>query len=514
MKPILLDGESLTPDLAIQVSKGNISIGLCPEAEEKVQQSRTVIEEIVESGTITYGVNTGFGHLCNTAIDSDSLRELQTNLVRSHACGVGASMHPEEVLLMMVMRANSLAKGYSGIRVNSLKMLIDCINSGFVPKVPRIGSLGASGDLAPLAHVALGLLGEGDAHIRSKRSQRHGDFEGWRLTQASGALKLSGIKPLILEAKEGLSLINGTSQMCAWLTLTLQNVQRLTHASDAALATSIEAMKASIAPFNRLLHEARPHIGQKQCADRVRHHLRESDILISHENCDRVQDAYAFRCAPQVHGAIFEQFQRIKELLQIEINSATDNPLVLISPEEKSVISGGQFHGEILALTADNTALSLHELASISERRIDGLLGHQNSTLPSFLAVQPGLESGLMILQYVSAAVLSELRILATPATASNIPVSAGQEDHVSMGATACWKSLCASTLCAKVIAAELISACAALDLIPESPGLGVKKIHEFVRFHVKEHTHDRPLGDDIETIASLILEDDFFCSL
>jgi len=514
MESFSLDGASFKPELAIQVAKGNIRVQLCPDAAKLVHRSRQVIERIVESGTITYGVNTGFGHLCNTAINSRSLKELQTNLVRSHACGLGESMHPEQVLMMMVMRANSLAKGYSGIRVQSLEQLIDCINSGIAPDVPRIGSLGASGDLAPLAHIALGLMGEGEAHIRSSSSQLHGNFVGWRKTDASVALKLAEIKPLVLEAKEGLSLINGTSQMCCWLTLTSQNVENLKFASDAALATSIEAMKASIAPFNRLLHEARPHPGQKECAERIRYHLRDSEILKSHENCDRVQDAYAFRCAPQVHGAIFEQFNRIKEVLDIEINSATDNPLVLISEEKEIVISGGQFHGEILALTADNTALSIHELASISERRIDGLLGHRNNTLPAFLAVEPGLESGLMILQYVSAAVLSELRILATPATASNIPVSDGQEDHVSMGATACWKSLCASTLCAKVIAAELISACAALDLIPETPGTGVKEVHDYIRTHVKKHTADRPLGVDIEKIAHLILTDDFFINL
>ncbi len=503
---IEIDGGSLSLENAISAARGDLVLSLSNGARERVDEARLFIESIIDDGVSTYGVNTGFGDLCNTPISDDSLEDLQVNLVRSHACGLGDPMHPEDVMLMMAFRANSLASGHSGIRSGVIDTLLTCISEGIAPRVPRIGSLGASGDLAPLAHVALGLIGEGEAYIRMDSDRSHGEFDGWRRTKMDGAMALSGIQPVRLLAKEGLSLINGTSQMCAWLSLSLIASENLTIAADAALATSIEAVKGSEKPFHPGIHAARPHTGQSESASRVRNHLEGSQNIASHADCEKVQDAYAFRCGAQVHGPVIERLSNTRRILEIEINSATDNPLVVGEGEQREVISGGNFHGEILALAADDMALCMHEIASISERRIDGVLDSSSSGLPPFLATEPGVENGMMILQYSSAAVLAEMRIYTTPATANNIPVSAGQEDHVSMGATAAWSALNNARLCAKIIAAELIVGCAAIDLIPEKPGLGVAKVHAWIRDMVPPMEGDRPLGEEIELVASALL--------
>ena len=454
---IHLDGSSLTSQDVISIINGNSQIELSENARPKVEKSREAVDEIVKSGRPAYGINTGFGDLVSVAISSEDLTTLQENLVRSHACGMGESMDPAHVLGMMAIRANSLLVGNSGIRWSTIQTLVSMIQARIAPVVPRIGSLGASGDLAPLSHMSLGLMGEGMVDVNTGNS--------WVRMDASKALSDAGIEPTKLAAKEGLSLINGTSQMCVWLCIAYEKISSLISASEVALALSIEASHASAAPFDERIHSVRPHKGQLQTASRIRYLLSESSNMESHADCEKVQDAYSFRCSPQVIGAVRDVLENVNDTLSIELNSVTDNPLIFVSDESVDVVSGGNFHGEILGMRADSAHLAIHELASISERRIAKLLDPSTTGLPAFLAEDPGLNSGLMILQYSAAAAISEIRATLGPATATNIVVSGQQEDHVSMGATACWLLVQSISNAASVIAAEMISASIALDL-------------------------------------------------
>jgi histidine ammonia-lyase len=505
-----IDGETLSHADVIALAKGLKKAVLPDSARERVQAARETVLGIIERGEVAYGINTGFGALATVHIGGEDLATLQSNLIRSHACGLGEDMHPDDVLAMMIIRANSLAKGHSGIRPEVIDMLIGCVHGGIVPRIPRIGSLGASGDLAPLAHLSLGLMGEGEGYIRSNSDQRLGAFEGWRLTQMSGALKMSGLEPLVLQAKEGLSLINGTTQMCAWLARSGVELDHLLWAADAALAASVEALHASHSPFDDRLHKARNQPGQRAMALRMRSLLDGGDINAAHADCDKVQDAYSLRCAPQVHGPAREGYAELIVTLTIELNSATDNPLIFPDPSNPGpheVVSGGNFHGQVLGLAADRMALICHELATISERRTYQLLDPQWSGLPAFLAKDSGLESGLMIVQYVAAAAIAEMHVAANPATLCNVTVSNNKEDHVSMGATACHKLIVQSQNLARVIAVELICAVEALGYSKHAPGSGVQTIITWVRAHVEPLSGDRPMAADIQNLADALIE-------
>ena len=466
-----------------------------------MSQSRRVVEEIVNSNQVVYGINTGFGAMSSVKIDETELAKLQTNLIRSHACGVGENMDPEHVLLMMVYRANSLSKGVSGIRPEVVKLLIDMINLGIAPIIPRIGSLGASGDLAPLSHMALGLIGEGSCLVR--------DRSGWKEYPTSEALIENNLKPVKLQAKEGLTLIKGTSQMCTYLSLTLLNLERLLLFADASAACSLEAIRGSHSPFDPRIHNSRPQRGQLISASRIAGFLHDSQVKLSHEDCDRVQDAYCFRCVPQVHGPVIDIAIETRRLLEIEINSATDNPLVFYGENGSEIISGGNFHGQNLALASDAIAVACHELASIAERRINQILDPNWGGQSAFLAIDEGLESGYMIVQYVAAACIAELHLLSNPVTTSNVPVSMGKEDHVSMGATGTFRSLKSTTLLSQVIANELVCSIESLDRLEIQPGNGVVKLKNWVRNFVAPFAGDRVMSLECQTLANSILSVD-----
>ena len=498
MTVVEIDGHSLTIEGAISVANGHNTAVLTKSARRRMEKSRRGVEQIIESDEVVYGINTGFGAMSSVRIAGDDLVQLQTNLIKSHACGVGDLMDPEHVLLMMVLRANSLAKGVSGIRPKVVELLLGMVNNGIAPVIPRIGSLGASGDLAPLSHMSLAILGEGESMVRKE--------SGWVTMPSNDALHSVGLEPTGLAAKEGLSLINGTSQMCAYLALTILNLEKLVFAADSSAATSLEAIKGSHSPFDARIHDNRPQIGQSISAARIAGLLRGSEIKISHVDCHRVQDAYCFRCAPQVHGPVIDLLTETRRMLEIEINSATDNPLVFVDGEDVDVISGGNFHGQNIALASDSIAIACHELASISERRINQVLDPKWSGQIPFLAHNEGLESGYMIIQYVAAACIAELHLLANPVTTSNVAVSMGKEDHVSMGATGTFRSLQSTELLSQVLANELICAAEALDRIPHKPGEGVAEIHLWVRKYVDQYDGDSVMSKECTTLSNQLL--------
>ena len=496
---IALDGHTLTSSEVLRIASGDATVSLSSNALPRVNAARSVVERILSNDETVYGINTGFGALVHQRISSEDLSQLQTNLVRSHATAIGELMSKEAVRAMMAVRINSLAKGNSGVHPDVLNQLIHFLNFDIVPAIPRIGSLGASGDLAPLSHMALSLIGEGEVLK-----------EGGGVEPTSIQLSKHGLIPLELRAKDGLSLINGTSQMCSYLSMAEQRIADLLVYADLALCTSIEARKASVKPSDSRVHDARPHPGQLLVSQRIRQILHASPIMDSHADCDQVQDAYSFRCAPQVHGAIYERFMALQSTLNIELNSATDNPLVfpdLSNPGPHEVVSQGNFHGEVLALTADSMTAALFELGSISERRIDQLLDPARSKLPAFLAKDSGLESGLMIVQYVAGASLSELHGHAAPRTIFSTSTSAGQEDHVSMGATACWNLLQATKRIAEVLACELVVACEALEFNTTEPSKHVTALKQRVRSIVSPLEGDRSTSAEIIAVSNQLLD-------
>lgn len=452
---MILDGNTLSPAEIVAIANGSALLEVSQDSWDRIIKSRKIVDDIVASGQVVYGINTGFGSLVNTIIDSEKLQELQINLIRSHATGLGERMDKTSVRTMMVARINSFAKGYSGVHPNVVQQLIDYVNLDITPYVPRIGSLGASGDLAPLSHMALTLIGEG--HIVG---------EDGSLLETKEVLTEKGLIPVELNAKDGLSLINGTSQMLSYSIISLTMLNTLLPIADVIYCASLDGFKGSISPVDERVHSIRPHPGQQLVAKRIREIMENSEILSSHTECEKVQDPYSFRCAPQVHGAVYEALIAMQSTVQIETNSTTDNPLVFPGENGKSpkIISQGNFHGEILALCADRMALSIFELASISERRMDQLLDSSKSNLPPFLAKNSGLESGYMIVQYSAGAALAELRGHANPRTAFSTSTSAGQEDHVSMGATACWNLYQACIRLSEVLACELLIASEAIS--------------------------------------------------
>ena len=485
-KPIVVDGRSLTIEDVERVAYGDRCV-LSARARAAVHASRKTVEGAMRGGRQVYGVNTGFGHLANVRIPKERLAELQVNLIRSHAAGTGHPLAREVVRAILVLRANCLARGHSGLRLATLQTMLDFLAADIVPVVPEKGSVGASGDLAPLAHVALALIGEGEVIHHGRR------------TTAERALRRARLAPVALVPKEGIALINGTQVMTAIGALALLRAERLAVAADVIGAMTLEALKGSHRAFDARIHAARPQRGQGTSAANLRRVLRDSPIEASHRDCGKVQDAYSLRCMPQVHGAARDGFRHVREILAIEINASTDNPMVFA--ERGDLVSGGNFHGQPVALALDHLAIAACSLASISERRIERLVNPVLSDLPAFLAEDAGLNSGFMMAHVTAAALVSENKVLAHPASVDTIPTSAGKEDHVSMGVHAARKAEEIIGNAETVLAIEALAAAQALDfLAPLRPGRGVRAAHRAFRRLVPRMRRDRVLAGDIET--------------
>ena len=494
-----LRGQRLTLEQIAAVASGQEQVVLSAEARARSEASRAVVEKIVAENRAVYGVNTGFGKLSDVRIDRDKLSELQLNLVRSHSCGLGNPLSEAESRAMLLLRANVLACGLSGARPVVADTLVSMLAQGVTPVIPEKGSVGASGDLAPLAHLALAAIGEGEAF-----------YKGERLAGGE-ALKRAGIEPLQLEVKEGLALLNGTQAMGAVGALALLRAERVTHLADVAGAMSLEALKGTPVAFDERIHAARPHAGQIAVASHLRALLAGSEIRQSHlENDPRVQDAYSLRCMPQVHGAVRDALKHARGIVETETGSATDNPLVF--SETGDVLSGGNFHGAPLAMVFDYAAIALTDLMSITERRIDRLVNPDaNENLPAFLTRQPGTSSGFMMLQVTAVALLSEAKILAHPASVDNVPTDGGKEDHVSMGMTGATKLRAIVDIAEAATAIELITAAEALEYRkPLAPGRGVKSAYELVRSQVSPLVADRSMSADIQKVVAAVRSGEF----
>ncbi len=498
-RPPLLLGHPISLEDLEEVARGGRHVAIAEDARARVEASRRAIDAIARAGDAApavYGVNTGFGALAETRIHEADVQKLQKNLVRSHACGVGPDLGEAEVRSMILLRAQVIALGYSGVRCEILERLVAMLEHGVHPRIPAQGSVGASGDLAPLAHLALTLIGEGEAN-----------HEGRRMP-AREAMHAAGIAPAELAAKEGLALINGTQYMTGLGALALVDAARLATAADVAGAISLEALKGSKRPFDERLMAVRPHPGQAVCAKNLRAMLVDSEIMESHANCGRVQDAYSLRCMPQVHGATRDAIAFARDVLTREANSVTDNPTVFLDgPDGAELISGGNFHGQPVAIALDLAAIAAAELANVSERRVEQLVNPALSTgLTPFLAPNSGLNSGFMIAQVASASLVSENKVLCHPASVDSIPSSAGREDHVSMGSISARKLGQIIENVRTSLAIEILTACAGIDQRrPLVPAKGVAAAHALVRRVVPELVDDRPLYRDIEAVGALI---------
>jgi histidine ammonia-lyase len=491
---VVLSGDQLTVADVWSVAVEGGEATLADEARERMRAAREVVARAVHGEQEhTYGINTGFGRFVSQTIPVEQAAELQLRLLRSHACGVGEPYPPEVVRAAMLLRANTLAKGYSGARVELVELIVDCINRALLPRVPSRGSVGASGDLAPLAHLALPLVGEGEAWVDGE------------LLPGAEALQRAGLDPIELRAKEGLSLVNGTQFMTAVGALGLVRARRLQVAADVACAMSIEALQGSKTSFLPQVHALRPFRGQQTSAANVLRLLEGSAINEAHRWCDKVQDAYSLRCAPQVHGAARDLLDYVEYVVATELNAATDNPLVLV--EDDMLVSNGNFHGEPVAFALDALAVAISELASIAERRLERMVNPSLSDgLPAFLTPSGGLNSGFMIPQYVCAALVSENKVLSHPASVDSIPTSAGQEDHVPMGNAAALKAWQVLANVESVLAVELLAAAQAVEFhAPLEPGRGVAAARRFVRTLSPRVVDDRSLAPDIEAVAKAV---------
>jgi histidine ammonia-lyase len=489
---IHLDGQSLTLDQLVAIAHESEPVAVSGSAQARVRAARAVVDEFAEHDAPTYGINTGFGNFAEVKIPHDSLSELQVNLLRSHAAGVGEPLSIPVVRAAMALRANVLAKGYSGIRLETLDLLVELLNRGLHPLVPSRGSVGASGDLAPLAHIALVLIGEGSV------------MSAGGVIDGRTALSRAGLAPAVLGPKEGLALINGTQPSTALLGLAVAAARRLARAADIAAALSIDGLQGSSKPFDSRIHAARGSSDQADSAANLRRLLEGSGINAAHANCGRVQDAYSMRCAPQVHGAARAACRFAHDVFAAEANAATDNPMVFADTRE--IVSGGNFHGAPVSVASDLLCLGMSQLATISERRSDRLVNPASSGLPAFLTRHGGLHSGLMMAQVTAAALTSELKTLAHPASVDTIPTSGNKEDHVSMSMAAALKAARAVELTTHVLAIELLCACQAIDLLTplvSSPPL--VRVHQCVRSRVPVLDHDRPPAPDIDAITTLI---------
>ncbi|HKV28954.1 MAG TPA: histidine ammonia-lyase [Candidatus Acidoferrales bacterium] len=499
-KSLALSGNDLTLGQLYQIVFEGFEVTLAPEARTRMEASRAVVEKLSTGNVAAYGINTGFGALATVRIQPEQIRELQFNLVRSHACGVGAPLAEDETRAMMLLRANALAKGFSGVRPAVVETLLAMLNRGVLPVIPSQGSVGASGDLAPLAHLALVAIGEGEAIYKGARSS------------GGDALQQAGIAPLKLEAKEGLALLNGTQGMLALLALAIRDAEILIDTADVAAALSLDALRGSPGAFDERISRIRPYPGQTASARNLTRLNRGSEIRESHRSPDkdaRVQDAYSLRCTPQVHGAVRDSLSQARTTISIELNSATDNPLVFADSGE--VISGGNFHGQPLAMAADQIAIALATLGGICERRIEHMTNPHTSLLPAFLTADAGLNSGFMIAQVVAAALASELKTLATPHSVDSIPTSGDQEDYVSMGMGASRRLQRMLDALRNVIAIELLAACQGIDFqAPLQTGVEARKAYALVRSTSAVVHTDRALAPDIAAVAQLVAKGEF----
>ncbi|XP_059192151.1 histidine ammonia-lyase [Centropristis striata] len=496
---ISLDGNSLTSTDLVNLGRGLYKIKLTPEAERKVVQARELLDTIVKENKVVYGITTGFGKFARTVIPVSKLKELQENLVRSHSAGVGNPLSPERTRMLLALRINVLAKGHSGISLETLHAMIQAFNASCLSFVPEKGTVGASGDLAPLSHLALGLMGEGK--MWSPKS-------GW--ADAKYVLEAHGLKPISLKPKEGLALINGTQMITSLGAEAVERAQAIARQADIIAALTLEVLKGTTKAFDSDIHALRPHPGQIEVALRFRslldsdHH--PSQIAESHRFCDRVQDAYTMRCCPQVHGVTNDTIKFVQNIINTEINSATDNPMVFA--ERGETISGGNFHGEYPAKALDFLAIAVHELASISERRIERLCNPSLSELPAFLVNEGGLNSGFMIAHCTAAALVSENKVLCHPSSVDSLSTSAATEDHVSMGGWAARKALRVIEHVEQVLAIELLAACQGIEFLrPLRTTTPLEKVYELVRAVVKPWMKDRFMSPDIEAVHRLILD-------
>jgi histidine ammonia-lyase len=505
MKTIVIDGEHLSFEGLYQIVHEHAQVKISAAARERMTASRKVIERLIQSDAAVYGVNTGFGKMASVRISREQIGELQVNLVRSHACGVGAPLNEPETRAMLALRANAIAKGFSGVRPVVAETLCEMLNKSVLPVIPSQGSVGASGDLAPLAHLAQVAIGEGEAI-----------FQGRRIPGGE-AMKAAGITPLALEAKEGLALLNGTQAMLALLSLSLREAEIAANTADVAAALSLDALRGSPAAFDERIAKVRPYAGHATTARNLRKLNQGSEIRESHRPADkdkRVQDAYSLRCTPQVHGAVRDALADVRATLEVELNSATDNPLVFANEAgggAGEVISGGNFHGQPLAMAADQLAVALATLAGISERRIEQMTNPQTSLLPAFLVKDAGLNSGFMILQVAAAALASEMKTQSTPHSVDSIPTSANQEDYVSMGMGGARRIAPMLTNLRNVLAIELLSAAQGIDLLaPLRTGPEAHKAYESVREVSPMMAADRSLAPDIAKVERQIAHNAF----
>ena len=497
---IEINGNDLTFQQLYAVALQREPVALAPGAAERMNASRAVVDKLVASGKTAYGINTGFGKLASVRISAEQVRQLQVNLVRSHACGVGEALSTAETRAMMLLRANALAKGLSGVRPGTVATLCAMLNSGVHPVIPSQGSVGASGDLAPLAHLAHVVIGEGTA-----------EYQGSALS-GSAAMQRANIAPVTLEAKEGLSLLNGTQGMLALLSLALRQADNLADTADVAASLSLDALRGSPGAFDSRIMHARAYPGAGRTARNLAHLNEGSEIRESHRSAEkdtRVQDAYSLRCTPQVHGAVRDSLSQARDLAQVELNSATDNPLVFVrdaATGEGDIVSGGNFHGQPLAMAADQVAIALATLGGIAERRIEQMTNPLTSLLPAFLTPEPGLNSGFMIAQVTAAALASENKALAAPHSVDSISTSGNQEDYVSMGMSGARRLQRMLHNLQHILAIELLCACQGIDLLsPLQTGTLAKRAYLAVRDKSPKVTQDRPLAPDINAVSALV---------
>jgi len=489
---IVLNGSDFLLEDLVRIARNNVGIKISVESESRINKARYLIDKWVKEGERIYGVTTGFGALSGVTISYEDTKKLQKKILLSHAAGVGKYVEEDVVRAMIALRVNDFCRGNSGLRLETIEKLSQILNAGIVPVVPEKGSVGASGDLVPMAHLSLVLIGEGEAFV-----------EGKRLSGAT-ALREKLIKPLVLEAGEGLALINGTQFMIALGCLALHDALNLCKHADIAASMSLETLMGTRAAFDPRIHKARPHTGQIKAADNMLRITDNSEIISSHHDCSRVQDAYSLRCSPQVHGASWDAFGFVDNVVRVEMNSSTENPLIF--PESEEFLSGGNFHGQPLALACDFLGIAISELANISERRIERLVNPQLSGLPAFLIEDGGLNSGFMIAQYAAASLVSENKILAHPASVDSIPTSANKEDHVSMGSIAARKCRDIVANTEEVIAIELLCAAQGIDLFTNvKAGDGTLAAYEVIRSKVDYMKEDRILSTDIAKVKALL---------
>jgi histidine ammonia-lyase len=504
MEILKLGQRPLTLGEVYQVAVQGRKVELSPAAVRKVEKAHAYLHKQIKKNLTLYGVNTGFGLLSNVKIPAPEIESLQYNLLRSHACGVGSYLRDEQVRAMLLLRAANLAQGHSGVSLGLIAQILHCLNRGVCPLIPEQGSVGASGDLAPLSHLALVLIGEGRARVKGRE------------LSGAQALKSAGLKPIRLGPKEGLALINGTQFMTAVGTLALLEAEHLANVADVTGAMSVEAMRGTETAFEPEIHAVRPHPGQVQVAKNIRSILlssasgkRKSEIALSHENCGKVQDPYSLRCIPQVHGASRDAMKFVREVLEREVNAVTDNPLVF--PEQKKILSGGNFHGQIVSIAMDILSIASAEIASISEQRIEKLVNPAISELPAFLTDQGGLNSGFMIVQVAAASIVSENKTLCHPASVDSIPTSADKEDHVSMGAWAARKAAKVVENTRRVLSMELLAACQGIDFLrPLRSSDLIEGVHRMVRKKVPKLTKDRIFHEDFKTVEAILTSPQF----